>query len=143
RLSLPDALPISAARRQQPGPAHVPGVAGHHAAVAPTVAVRAFAGHGERHPYACGCREPARRRRAGLPGRRSLHARRRSRRGAPGAIPMSQAGRDDTTADDAPLVVFDFDHTLYDGDSGGHLFRWLVLRSWWRVLLGLLVAPVA
>jgi len=56
---------------------------------------------------------------------------------------MSQAGRDDTTADDAPLVVFDFDHTLYDGDSGGHLFRWLVLRSWWRVLLGLLVAPVA
>ena len=29
----------------------------------------------------------------------------------------------------APLVVFDFDHTLYDGDSGGHLFAWLVRRS--------------
>ncbi|MGI8560379.1 MAG: haloacid dehalogenase-like hydrolase, partial [Luteimonas sp.] len=28
--------------------------------------------------------------------------------------------------DDAPLVVFDFDHTLYDGDSGGHLFTWLI-----------------
>ncbi len=26
----------------------------------------------------------------------------------------------------APLVVFDFDHTLYDGDSGSHLFAWLI-----------------
>src|SRR3546814_3629523 len=24
-----------------------------------------------------------------------------------------------------PLVVFDFDHTLYDGDSGSHLVMWL------------------
>lgn len=46
-------------------------------------------------------------------------------------------------ADDAPLVVFDFDHTLYDGDSGTHLFRWLIGRAWWRKLLALLVAPVA
>ena len=46
-------------------------------------------------------------------------------------------------ADDAPLVVFDFDHTLYDGDSGGHLFGWLVLRAWWRRVLALLAAPVA
>ena len=44
---------------------------------------------------------------------------------------------------DAPLVVFDFDHTLYDGDSGSHLFKWLIERNWWRVLLALLVAPVA
>ena len=43
----------------------------------------------------------------------------------------------------AQTVVFDFDHTLYDGDSGSHLFRWLIARSWWRVLLALLVAPVA
>lgn len=43
----------------------------------------------------------------------------------------------------AKLVVFDFDHTLYDGDSGGHLFRWLIVRSWWRIALALLVAPVA
>ena len=43
----------------------------------------------------------------------------------------------------APLVVFDFDHTLYDGDSGGHLFRWLVMRAWWRKLLAFLAAPVA
>ena len=42
----------------------------------------------------------------------------------------------------APLVVFDFDHTLYDGDSGGHLFKWLIRRSWWRTLLALLIAPV-
>ncbi|HWS76976.1 MAG TPA: haloacid dehalogenase-like hydrolase [Thermomonas sp.] len=44
---------------------------------------------------------------------------------------------------DAPLVVFDFDHTLYDGDSGSHLFKWLIERAWWRQLLALLAAPVA
>lgn len=55
---------------------------------------------------------------------------------------MSVAGRD-TAAADAPLVVFDFDHTLYDGDSGGHLFRWMVMRAWWRRVLAVLVAPVA
>ena len=44
---------------------------------------------------------------------------------------------------DAPLVVFDFDHTLYDGDSGSHLFKWLIERAWWRRLLALLAAPVA
>ena len=43
---------------------------------------------------------------------------------------------------DGPLVVFDFDHTLYDGDSGTHLFKWLIQRDWWRVLLALLIAPV-
>ena len=44
---------------------------------------------------------------------------------------------------EAPLVVFDFDHTLYDGDSGSHLFKWLIERDWWRRLLALLIAPVA
>ncbi|MCD9027287.1 haloacid dehalogenase-like hydrolase [Luteimonas sp. BDR2-5] len=39
-------------------------------------------------------------------------------------------------------VVFDFDHTLYDGDSGTHLFKWLIRRSWWRIALALLVSPV-
>jgi phosphatidylglycerophosphatase C len=43
---------------------------------------------------------------------------------------------------DAPLVVFDFDHTLYDGDSGLHLIRWLIMRSWWRSLLGIAAAPL-
>lgn len=43
---------------------------------------------------------------------------------------------------DAPLVVFDFDHTLYDGDSGSHLFKWLIARAWWRVALAALIAPV-
>lgn len=47
-----------------------------------------------------------------------------------------------TPADDAALVVFDFDHTLYDGDSGSHLFRWLIERAWWRKVLALLIAPV-
>ena len=45
-------------------------------------------------------------------------------------------------ADDQKLVVFDFDHTLYDGDSGSHLFAWLIRRSWWRTALALLAAPV-
>lgn len=43
---------------------------------------------------------------------------------------------------DAPLVVFDFDHTLYDGDSGAHLFTWLIKRSWWRRLLAIAISPV-
>lgn len=42
----------------------------------------------------------------------------------------------------AKTVVFDFDHTLYDGDSGTHLFTWLIKRSWWRMALALLVSPV-
>ena len=41
-----------------------------------------------------------------------------------------------------PLVVFDFDHTLYDGDSGSHLVLWLVRRHWWRKLAALLAAPL-
>ena len=56
---------------------------------------------------------------------------------------MSTEGRAQAGTGDAPLVVFDFDHTLYDGDSGGHLFRWMVMRAWWRRLLALLLAPVA
>ena len=43
---------------------------------------------------------------------------------------------------EGPLVVFDFDHTLYDGDSGTDLFRWLIGRDWWRILLALPIAPV-
>ncbi len=43
---------------------------------------------------------------------------------------------------DAPLVVFDFDHTLYHGDSGGHFFLWMIKRAWWRVALAALIAPV-
>ncbi|RNF84383.1 haloacid dehalogenase-like hydrolase [Montanilutibacter psychrotolerans] len=43
---------------------------------------------------------------------------------------------------EAPLVVFDFDHTLYDGDSGSHLFAWLIKRRRWRTLLALLIAPL-
>ncbi|MDH5835416.1 haloacid dehalogenase-like hydrolase [Luteimonas kalidii] len=42
----------------------------------------------------------------------------------------------------APAVVFDFDHTLYDGDSGSHLFAWLIRRSVWRTALALLATPV-
>ena len=48
-----------------------------------------------------------------------------------------------TPAAGAPLVVFDFDHTLYDGDSGSHLFKWLIQRDWWRMALALLIAPIA
>jgi len=44
--------------------------------------------------------------------------------------------------DDAPLVVFDFDHTLYDGDSGSHLFAWLLKRNPLRLLAALLATPL-
>src|SRR5690606_25110249 len=90
-----------------------------------------------------------------LPGGRGLHACRGSRRrvarnvrdvtGDPFAAAAANpggAGRYPPPRDDAPLVVFDFDHTLYDGDSGSHLFAWLIRRSWWRQLLALLLAPV-
>ena len=43
---------------------------------------------------------------------------------------------------DAPLVVFDFDHTLYDGDSGSHLFAWMIRRNGWRMLVALLATPL-
>ena len=42
----------------------------------------------------------------------------------------------------APVVVFDFDHTLYDGDSGSHLFAWLIRRNPLRLLAALLATPV-
>ncbi|GAB2492805.1 HAD family hydrolase [Pseudoxanthomonas sangjuensis] len=42
----------------------------------------------------------------------------------------------------AALVVFDFDHTLYDGDSGSHLFAWLIRRNPLRVLAALLATPL-
>jgi phosphatidylglycerophosphatase C len=42
----------------------------------------------------------------------------------------------------APLVVFDFDHTLYDGDSGGHLVLWLLKRSWLRRVAAILATPL-
>lgn len=44
--------------------------------------------------------------------------------------------------EDAPLVVFDFDHTLYDGDSGSHLFAWLIRRNPLRILAALLATPL-
>lgn len=43
---------------------------------------------------------------------------------------------------DAPLVVFDFDHTLYDGDSGGHLVKWLIKRNPLRVAAALAASVV-
>ena len=43
---------------------------------------------------------------------------------------------------DAPLIVFDFDHTLYDGDSGSHLFAWLIKRNPLRMLAAVLATPL-
>lgn len=42
----------------------------------------------------------------------------------------------------APLVVFDFDHTLYDGDSGGHLVKWLIKRNPLRIAAALAASVV-
>ncbi|WP_225765879.1 haloacid dehalogenase-like hydrolase [Stenotrophomonas sp. Marseille-Q4652] len=44
--------------------------------------------------------------------------------------------------DDAPLVVFDFDYTLYDGDSGSHLFASLIKGNPLRMLAALLATPI-
>ncbi len=43
---------------------------------------------------------------------------------------------------DGDLVVFDFDHTLYDGDSFTDCLRWMLARAWWRQALALLIAPL-
>ncbi|TAA09973.1 HAD family hydrolase [Pseudoxanthomonas winnipegensis] len=55
---------------------------------------------------------------------------------------MSAAGPHPVPAADAPVVVFDFDHTLYDGDSGSHLFAWLIRRSWLRTAVALALTPL-
>ncbi|RMH93358.1 haloacid dehalogenase [Lysobacter pythonis] len=55
-------------------------------------------------------------------------------------VPASRYGKPRADGD---LVVFDFDHTLYDGDSFTHCLRWLIGRAWWRRCLALLVMPVA
>ena len=44
--------------------------------------------------------------------------------------------------DDAPVVVFDFDHTLYDGDSFSHVLRWLLRRNPLRLIVALAASPV-
>ncbi len=112
-------------------------------------AAGSHAGHRERHRVGGGCGPHARGGRECVPGGRVLHARARPRRGAARGVrrmsePAPKTRRSNAlAAHDAPLVVFDFDHTLYDGDSGGHLFKWLILRAWWRRLLALLIAPVA
>jgi phosphatidylglycerophosphatase C len=41
----------------------------------------------------------------------------------------------------ARLVVFDFDHTLFRGDSGAMLIRWLIARHWQRQLVAALATP--
>lgn len=43
---------------------------------------------------------------------------------------------------DAPLVVFDFDNTLYRGDSGGELIQWLLRSNPLRALAAILASIV-
>lgn len=47
-----------------------------------------------------------------------------------------------TPHDHAQVVVFDFDHTLYDGDSFGHVLRWLLKRNVLRYVAAIAVTPV-
>lgn len=51
------------------------------------------------------------------------------------------------TADGTPpgaarLVVFDFDHTLYNGDSGGDMVQWLLRRNVLRAVAAILASLV-
>ena len=55
---------------------------------------------------------------------------------------MSQAGADTVVSPAAALVVFDFDNTLYRGDSGGALVAWMIRRRLWRTALAVLATPV-
>src|SRR5690606_4181908 len=134
------AVPAAADGRQQPRPAQLRGLARHHPAVARVRARWPTPGDRERHRHGGGRGPAARRRRGRVPGGRGVHARTRPRRRAATAIlrrmtsPAAATGR--------RLVVFDFDHTLYDGDSGAHLVSWLIRRNGWRKALALLAAPV-
>ena len=47
-----------------------------------------------------------------------------------------------TALSPAQVVVFDFDHTLYNGDSLSQLLRWLIGRHVWRCILALLATPL-
>jgi phosphatidylglycerophosphatase C len=40
------------------------------------------------------------------------------------------------------LVVFDFDNTLYAGDSGTQFLTWLLRQNWWRAIAAALISPV-
>src|SRR3546814_1728274 len=103
-------------------------------------------GYRERDPRARRGAAHARGRGRCVPGRRGVHARTRSRRCAATAVLRRGHGAmtdfQEVAMPYRPLVVFDFDHTPYDGDSGSHLVMWLIRRHWWRKLAALLAAPV-
>ena len=44
--------------------------------------------------------------------------------------------------DGAQVVVFDFDHTLFDGDSFTHALRWMLKRQAWRWVAAMLATPI-
>src|SRR5690606_15367863 len=140
--------PRPAAGGEQPRPAQLRGLARHHPGAGGAHPAGPAPGDRERRGHARRRGPAARRGRGRVPGRRGLHARRRPRRRAARDVlavsgaPATPAARYGAPRGDAPLVVFDFDHTLYDGDSGSHLFAWLIRRHWWRWLLALLLAPV-
>src|SRR5690606_17787996 len=117
------------------------GVGGVAPAAEGRAAARPPAAHRERPPRAAGRGADAPGRRACLPRRRGLHARRGAGRGpAPGVLRRMSAWPEPRA--NAPLVVFDFDHTLYDGDSGSHLFASMIRRNPLRVLAALVATPV-
>lgn len=61
----------------------------------------------------------------------------------PGAAAVATTGESATGERPyARLVVFDFDHTLYDGDSGSHLVLWLIKRDWARVVAAIALSPL-
>lgn len=43
---------------------------------------------------------------------------------------------------DAPAIVFDFDHTLYDGDSFGHVLGWMLKRNALRSVVALVASVI-
>ena len=57
------------------------------------------------------------------------------------AIPRARYGGE-AKAGSARYVVFDFDRTLYGGDTRSELVIWLIRQNWWRLLAAAVMSPV-
>src|SRR6185312_12105570 len=140
----------AADRRQQPQPAHVRDLAGNHAVIAGANGIRPHHGGRVRHPHARRRGAVARGRRAGVPGRRSVHAGGKPRQRIAAAVRhrLIAMSSDETPAPalspdpaSARVVLFDFDGVLMHGDAFALFARDRYAHSLGCKLMALLFAP--
>src|SRR6185312_9811896 len=139
----------AADRGQQPQPAQLRDRAGNFAGAAGADRVRPHPGRRVGHPHAGRRGAPARGRHPGVPGRRGVHARRRSGQRAAASVryrvrPMPET-MEAALADEHAgrrVVLFDFDGVLMHGDAFYLFVRERYARSLWRKGLALLCAPL-